>query len=678
MTPRAAAGKPNAGAPSTRQPADKKPSTQQSEQAPKSTTRKSAPVKPVAAKEPDVKQSASKTAVSKPVTSVGAPTKPVSARASVKATESKATESRATESRATAVKPSVKTAPKPAEVKSTAARKAPEKAAVQAPAAVKDVAVEKDAVVKSRKKPVHGMVALVASGPGDPDLLTLRAAGLLAGADVIVVDADAVAVAQAHAAKTTEIVVAVDAAGLPLDQAARSALVIESAREGKNTVRLIAGDPVIDGTLLHEAGALRKARIDFEVAPGVSEVTGVPAYAGFGLTGGRTRQVRIVDANDTDIAWADLVSPRITAVFIDGADRAVEIATRLVAAGADERTPIAVTRRGTTVDQRTVVSTLGEISVVAKAAKQAGRGLVVVGEVVAQRDKLDWFEVKALFGWRILIPRTQDHAGSIVGLLRSHGAVPIEVPTISVEPPRTPQQIDRAVHGLVSGRYEWIGFTSVNAVKAIREKLQEYGLDARSFAGLKVAAVGEPTAAALIEFGVRPDIMPQGEQTTSALLDEWPPYDSLTDPINRVFLPRADIATDTLVAGLGELGWEVEDVTAYRTVRAAPPPAETREAIKTGGFDAVLFTSSSTVRNLVGIAGKPHHSTVVACIGPQTAKAAEEHGLRVDVLAETSTVTGLVEALSAHGEALRLAAIESGEGTWRPSRRRATARRKAT
>jgi len=145
-----------------------------------------------------------------------------------------------------------------------------------------------------------------------------------------------------------------------------------------------------------------------------------------------------------------------------------------------------------------------------------------------------------------------------------------------------------------------------------------------------------------------------------------------------VFLPRADIATDTLVAGLAELGWEVEDVTAYRTVRAAPPPAETREAIKTGGFDAVLFTSSSTVRNLVGIAGKPHHTTVVACIGPQTAKAAEEHGLRVDVLAETSTVTGLVEALSAHGESLRIAAIEAGEGTWRPSRRRATARRKAT
>ncbi len=584
-------------------------------------------------------------------------------------TASNAAAKKAAPAKPAAKKAAAKPVSKPAS-KQPAKKAAPVKA-------VKPVVVA-EAPAKVRRKPVHGTVSLVAAGPGDPDLLTLRAAALIAAAEIVVVDSDAVAVARAHVGPGAEIVVAVDANGLPLDQAGRSALVIGAAREGRNTVRLISGDPVIDGSLLHEAGALRKARIDFEVAPGVSEVNAVPAYSGFGLTGGRVRQVRIVDANDTDLPWSDLATPRTTVVFLNGADRASDIAARLVAAGASETLPVAATRRGTTVDQRTIVSTLGEIAAATKAARQSGPGLLVVGDVVSQREKLDWFEVKALFGWRVLIPRTQDHAGSVVGLLRGHGAIPIEVPTISVEPPRTPQQIDRAVHGLVSGRYEWIGFTSVNAVRAIREKLQEYGLDARSFAGLKVAAVGQPTADALIEFGVRPDIMPTADQTTSALLDEWPPYDSLVDPINRVFLPRADIATDTLAAGLSELGWEVEDVTAYRTVRAAPPPAETREAIKTGGFDAVLFTSSSTVRNLVGIAGKPHHSTVVACIGPQTAKAAEEHGLRVDVLAETSTAIGLVEALAAHGESLRMAAVEAGEGTWRPSRRRATARRKAT
>ncbi len=184
----------------------------------------------------------------------------------------------------------------------------------------------------------------------------------------------------------------------------------------------------------------------------------------------------------------------------------------------------------------------------------------------------------------------------------------------------------------------------MNAVKAVREKFEEYGLDARAFAGIKVAAVGEQTAKALVAFGVKPDLVPSGEQSAAGLLEDWPPYDPVFDPIDRVFLPRADIATETLVAGLIELGWEVDDVTAYRTVRASPPPAETREAIKGGGFDAVLFTSSSTVRNLVGIAGKPHNVTVIACIGPATAKTAEEHGLRVDV-----HVAGAVRAQAGGG-----------------------------
>ena len=531
--------------------------------------------------------------------------------------------------------------------------------------------------VKARKKVVLGPVALVAAGPGDPDLLTLRAASLIKDADVIVVDADAVQIASAHAATDALVVPAVGKGGVPLEHAERVKMVVEAAKEGKSVVRLLAGDPVVDGTLPVEAAALRKAKVPFEVAPGVSDVTGVPAYAGFGLVGGRVRQFRVVDAADTDLPWEELSQPRVTVVFLNGADKVSDIAARLIAAGASDTTPLAITRGGTTVDQRTIAGTLGDIGAVAKAARQAGPGLVVVGDVVAQRDKLDWFEVKPLFGWRVLIPRTQDSTGPLLGLLRRHGAVPLEVPTISVEPPRTPQQMDRAIHGLVSGRYEWIGFTSVNAVRAVREKLSEVGLDARSFAGLKVAAVGDQTVEALIDFGVRPDLVPAGEQTTAALLDEWPLYDSLTDPINRVFLPRADIATDSLAAGLAELGWEVEDITAYRTVRAAPPAADIREAIKTGGFDAVVFTSSSTVRNLVGIAGKPHASTIVACIGPQTAKTAQEHGLRVDVMADEATQVSLVDSLARHGEELRTAAIESGETSWRPSRRRNAARRKA-
>jgi uroporphyrinogen III methyltransferase/synthase len=353
----------------------------------------------------------------------------------------------------------------------------------------------------------------------------------------------------------------------------------------------------------------------------------------------------------------------------------------LIAAGWPEAAPFAVTWDGTVSAQQTIASTLGRIGPDLKAAgislaNTAGPAVAVVGDAVAGRDALSWFETKPLFGWRVLVPRTKEQAAVVSQRLREFGAVPEEVPTIAVEPPRTPQQMERAVKGLVTGRYQWVAFTSVNAVRAIRERFEEYGLDARAFAGVKVAAVGEQTASALRQFGIVPDLVPDGEQSAEGLADAWPVYDDILDPINRVLLPRADIATEGLLARLTELGWEAEDVTAYRTVRAAPPPAPVREAIKGGGFDAVLFTSSSTVRNLIGIAGKPHAVTVIAVIGPQTAKTAAEFGLRVDVVAEKPSIAALVDGLAAHGAALRDAAVEAGEPVRKPSERRRGARRR--
>jgi uroporphyrinogen III methyltransferase/synthase len=169
--------------------------------------------------------------------------------------------------------------------------------------------------------------------------------------------------------------------------------------------------------------------------------------------------------------------------------------------------------------------------------------------------------------------------------------------------------------------------------------------------------------------------MPRDEQSSAGLAAEWPPYDEVLDPINRVFLPRADIATETLSAALTELGWEVEDVTAYRTVRAAPPAAPVREAIKTGKFDAVVFTSSSTVRNLVGIAGKPHTSTIIAAIGPATAKTCEEHGLRVDVVSPKPSAVDLADALAGFAANRRDELIAAGEPVTKPSQRRSSRRR---
>jgi uroporphyrinogen III methyltransferase/synthase len=310
---------------------------------------------------------------------------------------------------------------------------------------------------------------------------------------------------------------------------------------------------------------------------------------------------------------------------------------------------VALVRGGTTVEQRAIVTTLEEFP--AQYRNSRGMGdeastLLIVGEVVTQRERLSWFESKPLFGWRVLVPRTREKPGPVSSYLVGYGAVPIEVATIAVEKPRTPHQMDRAVTGLVNGRYQWVVFTSANSVKAVREKFGEYGLDARAFAGLKIAAMDDETMESLHDSGVHPDLMPKGEQSSAGLLEVWQDHAGSADPINKVFVPRADIATDALVDGLKSRGWDVEDITAYRTVRAAPPPIETREAIKSGGFDAVVFTSSSTVRNLVGLAGKPHASTVVAVIGPQTAKTAEEYGLQVTIVADEPTESSLADALA--------------------------------
>ena len=555
----------------------------------------------------------------------------------------------------------------------TVEKKSVAKSAVK-PAIIEGVEV---APTPPRKKAALGSIVFIAAGPGDPEMLTVRALRLLKSADKIVADSQAMHIALAYVHEE-KVVSTVGEDEIELEPAETAKLVLELAREAELVVRLVIGDPIISGRLVPEISVLRRSHANFEIVPGVSEVTGIPAFAGFNLTGGKSHEVRILNGQDSEIDWNALVNPRETLVFLESGDLVTTIADKLLRAGRDPLTPIALTRNGTTVDQRSTLSTLGSVGALLKGSKDTGPGFVVVGDVIDQREKYNWFEKKELVGWRVLIPRTQDNTAEMIQVLKAHGAVPSEVATISVEPPRTPQQMDRAVNGLVSGRYAWVGFTSFNAVRAIREKLEEYGLDARSFSGLKVAAVGASTIAALIEFGVKPDLVPPGDQNTTALMEEWPPYDSLTDPINRIFLPRADISTDTLVAGLTDLGWEVEDITAFRTVRAAPPPAQTREAIKTGGFDAVLFTSSSTVRNLVGIAGKPHATTVVACIGPQTAKTAAEHGLRVDVLAEVNTPLALVDALSVHAEGLRDAALANGEVSWRPSRRRPVARRKST
>ncbi|WP_326548998.1 bifunctional uroporphyrinogen-III C-methyltransferase/uroporphyrinogen-III synthase [Mycolicibacterium sp. ND9-15] len=552
------------------------------------------------------------------------------------------------------------------------------------------------------RKPKPGRITFVGSGPGDPGLLTTRAHTVLANAALVFTDPDVpetvlalvgCQLPPASGPEPAETAGAADgetagkdAPAIPGGPDIRSAVgdpgevaktLITEARTGVDVVRLVAGDPLSVDAVITEVSALAKSHLNFEIVPGLPDTTAVPTYAGLPLGSSHT----VADVRDPDVDWAALAAAPGPLILHATATHLPDAARTLIEYGLTDTTPLVVTANGTTCQQRSIETTLAGLLDKATLAgtepagpsptgvwAQAGPLVVTIGKTVANRAKLNWWESRALYGWTVLVPRTKDQAGEMSEKLVGHGALPIEVPTIAVEPPRSPAQMERAVKGLVDGRFQWVVFTSTNAVRAVWEKFNEFGLDARAFSGVKIACVGQATADRVRAFGINPELVPAGEQSSLGLLDDFPPYDDVFDPVNRVLLPRADIATETLAEGLRERGWEIEDVTAYRTVRAAPPPAHTREMIKTGGFDAVCFTSSSTVRNLVGIAGKPHARTIVACIGPKTAETAAEFGLRVDVQPEVAAVGPLVEALAEHAARLR------AEGALPPPRKKSRRR----
>ena len=323
---------------------------------------------------------------------------------------------------------------------------------------------EKKTTATSRKSPV-GFVSFVGSGPGDPDLLTVRAVELLKAADVVVTETPDHAelvrtVLDLPAAKVsvdddgTEELEAPEGGpelvdggfgtdGQPLTHAARGKVVVRAAKGGRRVVRLLAGDPFLFASGPEEAQACVKAGVPFEIVPGVSSVTAVPAYAGLPLTTKADRELAVISCSDAHIEW-EAYADDSTLVLLSAVANIGEIAKALIAGGRDPETPVAMTRQGTTTDQLTVTSTLARIAADAKAAKMTPPAITVVGDVVDLRSTLSWFETKPLFGWRVLVPRTKEQAGSLSARLRGYGSVPEEVPTISVEPPRNPQQMDKA------------------------------------------------------------------------------------------------------------------------------------------------------------------------------------------------------------------------------------------
>ncbi|MEJ5918999.1 MULTISPECIES: bifunctional uroporphyrinogen-III C-methyltransferase/uroporphyrinogen-III synthase [unclassified Corynebacterium] len=526
-----------------------------------------------------------------------------------------------------------------------------------------------------------GRILFVGAGPGNPDLLTLRAREVLANTAVAFVDADVMSgvrelvaadipvpeeLLKAAEEEYKQMCIEAKAKGsrrkpprpapptaaeirLPVDDPTEmSRAMVAEARRGQDVVRLVAGNPLTSDSVLAEVNAVARTQIEFQIVPGMSVPSTVPAFAGIALGSTYTE----TDLGRADVDWDELANAPQPLVLQAVEDDLTAIAKELGDRGLPESLPASVTVNGTTRLQRTYDVTLGTLAQLK--GDLSGQLVVTLGKGVDKRSKYSWWENRALYGWNVLVPRAKGQAGPMRTRLVAHGAIPIDVPTISIEPPRSPAQMERAVKGLVDGRYQWVVFTSVNAVHAVWEKFLEFGLDARSFAGVRIAAVGHRTAEAIRELGITPELLPdETRQNAAGIVEVFPEFIEDLDPVNRVLLPRADIGSDVLVEGLIDLGWEVDDVTAYRTVRAAPPSAEIRDMIKSGGFDAVCFTSSSTVKNLVGIAGKPHARTIIACIGPMAAATAREFGLRVDVMPERAGVIDLVDALAEHVADLR-------------------------
>ncbi len=501
-----------------------------------------------------------------------------------------------------------------------------------------------------------GKVYLVGAGPGDPGLLTLRGKECLEQADVVLYDYLANPTLLAHAQDRTErIYVGRRGKGKYPEQEAINQLLIERARAGNVVVRLKGGDPFVFGRGGEEAEALAMAGIEFEVVPGVTAAVAAPAYAGIPVTH-RTlaSTLTIVTGHEdpekpsTALDWSRLAMSQGTVVFLMGMKNLSMIAATLMAEGRAGSTPVAIVRWGTRVSQQTVVGTLADIADKADVAQMEPPTVIVVGEVVRLRSKLNWFERRPLFGKRVLMTRAKEQAAELAVRLAGYGAEPVEAPTITIVPPLDWGPVDQAVSEI--GTYDWIVFTSVNGVSRFMTRLLTYGLDSRCLAGRRLCCIGPRTAQELEKFGVRADVVPEEYQAEGVLATL-----NLQDVgKTRILIPRAEVARELLPEELRAAGAYVDVISVYRTLTPDQNSGGWRQELMDHRIHIATFTSSSTVRNFVAMLGgveavKPLlQSVTIACIGPITAKTAEEYGLTVSIMPSENTIPALVDAIAHH------------------------------
>ena len=501
-----------------------------------------------------------------------------------------------------------------------------------------------------------GKVYLVGAGPGDPGLLTLRGKQCLEEADVVLYDYLANPALLSHVRAGAELVyVGRRGRGTYQDQAEVNRLMIEKAREGHVVVRLKGGDPFVFGRGGEEAEAVATAGLEFEVVPGVTSAVAVPAYAGIPVTH-RTLASTVTfvtghedpDKSVTTMEWPRLATVEGTLVFLMGMKNLPSIVEHLTREGKAPDTPVALIRWGTRSQQHTIVGTLGDI--VQKAAEEAMEPptIIVIGSVVRLRTQLNWFEKRPLFGRRIIVTRAREQAPELSGLLTMAGAEAVECPTIQIVPPDDWKALDQALSEL--GRFHWLIFTSVNAIKPFMDRLRHQGLDIRALAGLTVCCIGPRTAEALASYGLRADLVPDefhAEGLIQALSSR-----RLTG--QRILIPRAAVAREVLPEQLRACGAEVHVVTAYRTILPDVDRERFKDLFRQRAVDIVTFTSSSTVRNFAALFDslEEMHKLMVpvatASIGPITARTVREYGLPVTIEAPEHTIPVLVDAIIQH------------------------------
>ena len=460
-------------------------------------------------------------------------------------------------------------------------------------------------------------VYLVGAGPGDPGLVTVRGAELLARADVVVFDRLAhPSLLDLAPATATRIDVGKAPGRVAMDQEGINATLVEHGAAGRAVVRLKGGDPFVFGRGGEEAEALIAAGVPFEVVPGITSAIAAPAYAGIPVTHrGLSTHVTVVTGHEdpakgtTDTDWAALARAGGTLVILMGAGRLETIVDLLIEHGRDPDTPVAAVRWGTRPEQATTRATLSTITALGVASPSA----IVVGPVAGL--DLSWFETRPLFGRTVVVTRAREQASSLRNRLEELGATVVELPSIAIEP--------LPIARPDPSGYAWVVFTSVNGVDGFFARgLAAHGLDARALGGCRIAAIGSGTAEALGHHGIVPDLVPE-RFVAESLLEAFPP--ALTG--DRVLLARAEVARDALPEGLARLGYVVEVLPVYRTVTATPDP-EDLARVQRGEVDALTFTASSTVDNFCDLVGPlPEPAPLVVSIGPVTSDRARVRGL---------------------------------------------------